>query len=255
VVWLIFTFLALGMAAPYVVLSASPKLLRFLPKPGRWMESLKQIMGFLLLATVIWLSWVLSVQAGSLAVVLLLAVLLLLGIGAWILGRWGTFSAPTGKRYTAYILSAIFILGGVGIGVAGVISAPEVKSGSSAQVENGDGISWQPYSEQRWEQLKSSDSAVFIDFTAAWCLSCQVNERVAFSSPEVQKQFASLKIVPLKADWTSRNKEITEALAHYGRNSVPLYVLYGPDKTKDPIILPEIITPGIVVDALSRISQ
>ncbi len=255
VVWLIFTFLGLGMAAPYVVLSAFPRLLKFLPKPGRWMETLKQVMGFLLLATVIWLSWVLSVQAGSLAVVLLLAVLLLLGIGGWVLGRWGTFSASAGRRYTAYTFAAVFILGGVGIGIAGVNSAPAVTTRSAVQGESGDGISWQPYTEDRWNELKNSDSAVFIDFTAAWCLSCQVNERVAFSSPEVQKQFAGLKIVPLKADWTSRNKEITEALAHYGRNSVPLYVLYGPDKTKDPVILPEIITPGIVIDALTRISQ
>ena len=257
IVWLIFTFLALGMAAPYVVLSASPALLRFLPKPGRWMETLKQFMGFLLLATVIWLSWVLSVQAGALAVVLLLAVLLLLGVGALILGRWCVFSASSGKRYLAYVLAAVFIIGGVTMGILGVgtTSLADPSSTTTSSLSGEDAIAWQPYSQQRWEQLKNSDSVVFIDFTAAWCLSCQVNERVAFSSAEVQRKFADLKIVPLKADWTARNEEITEALAGYGRNSVPLYVLYGPDKTEDPIILPEIITPGIVIDALTRIGQ
>jgi len=124
--------------------------------------------------------------------------------------------------------------------------------GAAQAVVTSDGpIAWQPYTAARLDTLREEGRPVFIDFTAAWCLSCQVNERVAFGSSDVQKRFNDLGVQALKADWTSRSEEITRALAGYGRNSVPLYILYGPGK--DPIILPEILTPGIVMEALNRI--
>ena len=250
---LIFTFLGLGMAAPYLVFSAFPALLKILPRPGRWMETLKQVMGFLLLATVIWLSWVLGIQAGSNAVAALLITLLLLGLAAWIYGRWGTIAENTRRRVIASLAALILIAGGVGFGLVTVgLSTPN--SNLSAVTKTGS-ITWESFSPEKVEQLQAAGRAVFIDFTAAWCLSCQVNEQVAFGSSEVREKFAELGIAALKADWTRRDETITRALAEFGRNSVPLYVLFGPGNKHDPIILPEILTPGLVLEALSKIEN
>jgi thiol:disulfide interchange protein DsbD len=248
--WLIFTALGLGMAAPYVVLSASPGLLRFVPKPGRWMETLKQFMGFLLMATVIWLAWVLGVQAGLTAVLMLLVMLLVLGIGAWMYGRWGALATGSGKRRTAFVVALSLVVAAM---FGGVQAIDRTATTARAVTESGSGIVWEPFSQERVEELRSAGETMFIDFTAAWCLSCKVNERVALGSAEVQKRFAELGIVALKADWTSRSDEITRALATYGRNSVPLYVVYGPET--EPVILPEILTPGIVLDALEKLEH
>jgi len=248
---MIFTALGLGMAFPYIVLSAFPGLLKFLPKPGAWMETLKQVMGFLLIATVIWLAWVLSIQAGATAVVALLATLFMLGVGAWIMGKWGTLAASRMKRTTAYTVFAITLGIGIGFGLIGIsFSSPT----SAEALEHEGSLDWQPYSAETVSQLRESGKPVFIDFTAAWCLSCQVNERVAFSSRKVLEKIDQLGIATVKADWTSRDENITKALAEFGRNSVPFYVLYGKNSA-DPIILPEILTPAIVLDALDRIDE
>lgn len=247
----VFTALALGMASPYIVLTAVPGLTRFVPKPGRWMETLKQVMGFLLLATVVWLAWVLGVQSGSTAVVALLGGLLLLGVAAWTLGRWGGYSASRTSRFMAYASTVILIAGGIFFGVMGA----EFGRPSSEWTHDSGAVSWQEFSPEIVETLTREGKPVFIDFTAAWCLSCQVNERVAFGSTEVRNRLDELGVVMLKADWTSRNETITRALARFGRNSVPLYVLYHGSGAADPIILPEILTPGIVLDALSRIES
>jgi thiol:disulfide interchange protein/DsbC/DsbD-like thiol-disulfide interchange protein len=249
---LIFTFLGLGMGAPYVILSASPRLLKFIPRPGRWMETLKHILGFLLLGTVVWLAWVLGLQTGSEGVVILMGTLLLLGVGAWIYGRWGALVHARRVRVAAYVFAAILVLGGLGIGLSSIgLSSTAAPVASTSKGS----LNWEPYSPERVEQLRSEGRPVFIDFTAAWCLSCQVNERVAFSSDEVQRRFEELDIVPIKADWTSRNETITRALAAFGRNSVPLYVLHAGGPDRDPVILPEILTPGIVLDALAKIDS
>ena len=250
--WVVFTFLGLGMAAPYLVLSASPALLRFIPKPGRWMESLKQLMGFILMATVVWLSWVLSVQAGSTAIVVLLGTLLLLGMGAWVLGRWGTFAASSRSKAIAYAVTLLLVLGGLGVGLFGIDTFAATPSARDSLADGG--IAWEQFDPERIETLRAQGKPVFVDFTAAWCLSCQVNERVAFSSREVQDRFKELGIVTMKADWTSRDETITRALAALGRNSVPLYVLYDGSGSSEPILLPEIITPGIVLDALNNVN-
>lgn len=245
----IFTFLGLGMAFPYVLLSSIPSLLKFVPKPGRWMESLKQFMGFLLLATVLWLLWVLSLQAGAMMVIIVLAALLFLGLAGWVYGRWGNLAMPPKTRMLSTAFALILIIGSIYITLDSV-ETYAVTPGAGQSKNSGDGIAWQPFSPAYLDQLKTEGKPVFLDFTAAWCLSCQVNERVAFSSEEVQQRFDELGIVPLKADWTSRDETITQALARYGRNSVPLYVYYAAGEDQEPVILPEIITPGIVLEAL-----
>jgi thiol:disulfide interchange protein DsbD len=245
----IFTFLGLGMASPYVLLSSIPSLLKFVPKPGRWMESLKQFMGFLLMATVLWLMWVLSIQAGSMMVIIVLGVMLILGVAGWIYGRWGNLAMPIRTRAVSTIIALILIIGSLYISLDSV-NTYAVTPGNENRNYAGEGIQWQTFSAEYLDQLKSEGKPVFLDFTAAWCLSCQVNERVAFSSEEVQQRFQDLGIIPLKADWTSRDESITQALARYGRNSVPLYVYYSGEDNQEPVILPEIITPGIVLEAL-----
>lgn len=249
---LIFTFLGLGMATPYVLISSFPALLRFVPKPGRWMESLKQFMGFLLLASVIWLLWILGLQAGSSAVILMLSVLLVSAIGGWIYGRWGTLSMPRHKRIAAAVLACILIAGANTYTLAN-IDRYSVRQNQPGQ--NSGGIEWEPYSEEAVALMQREGQPVFIDFTAAWCLSCQVNERVTFNSGEVREKFKTLNIRSFKADWTSRDERITRALARYGRNSVPLYILYSGVPGDAPQILPEIITPGIVLNALKAIEE
>jgi thiol:disulfide interchange protein DsbD len=249
---MIYTSLGLGMAAPYLVLAAFPRLLKFVPKPGRWMETFKQAMGFILAATVIWLGWVLASQAGATALVILMGVLLLLSVAAWIYGRWGSVASTPNTRRLSRVLATLLLIISLGFGSVGINAFSFIPDSTSGK--SGNGIAWQEFSSDRLEILLDNDQAVFIDFTAAWCLSCQVNEKIAFSSDAVRQKFTELNIVPLKADWTNRSGDIASALARYGRNSVPLYVLYAPGNV-EPTLLPEILTPGIVLDALDKIES
>ncbi|MDZ4724356.1 MAG: protein-disulfide reductase DsbD family protein [candidate division Zixibacteria bacterium] len=245
---LIFTFVGLGMSSPYIILSASPRLLKFLPKPGQWMESLKQFMGFLLMATVLFLAYILGAQVGLIGVLFLFAGLLILAIAAWVYGRWGHFAASARSKLIASVTTVVLIAIGLGLTLS------FVSSSEPTTLQAATGLPWEVYSPERLAELRQSNTPVFIDFTAAWCLSCQVNERVALHSQEIVDKFASLGVVPLKADWTNRSEQITQALAQFNRNSVPLYILYDKNN-KSPIILPEILTPGIVMDALNNLSQ
>ena len=247
---IVFTFLGLGMAFPFMLISSIPALLRYIPKPGRWMESLKQFMGFLLVATVIWLLWVLGIQAGATAVIIVLFDLLITAVGAWVYGRWGNLAMPPKTRRTAMVIALILVLGSNGYVFANLDQyavTPQAEAASS------EGIPWQEFSQEKVDELVAAGQPVFIDFTAAWCLSCQVNDRVAFSDETVQKTFRNKKITAFKADWTSRDEHIAQALAKFGRNSVPLYVLYPGGNKNEPMLLPEIITPGIVLDALELV--
>jgi thiol:disulfide interchange protein len=244
---LVFTFLGAGMAAPYLLLTLSPGLLKFIPKPGVWMESMKQFMGFLLMATVLWLLWVLSLQTGAEGVVLLLGALLIAGLGGWIIGRWGNVAKPQPVRGIAQGIAILCIAGALVFSLLNIHSQTPSANGVHRQGS----IEWQNYSPELVDRLRAERKPVFIDFTAAWCLSCQVNEKVAFGSEDVQKAFAAKRIVAVKADWTNKDDVIGRALASFGRNSVPLYVLYPPGK--DAVLLPEILTPQIVLDALEPI--
>jgi thiol:disulfide interchange protein DsbD len=248
---LVFTFLGLGMAAPFILISSIPALLKYIPKPGRWMESLKQFMGFLLVATVIWLLWVLGMQAGANLVIIVLFSLLFTAISAWIYGRWGHLAMPKLTRIKA-ILTALIILiatnGWVFLNANDFVIVP-----NNTVTANKTGIQWENFNPEKVDQLVREGKPVFIDFTAAWCLSCQVNEQIAFSPEEVQNKFKELGITAFKADWTNRDEMIAKALAKFGRNSVPLYVLYTGKKNAEPYLLPEIISPDIVLDALKRV--
>ena len=249
---LIFTALGAGMAAPYVALSARPSLLRFLPRPGLWMVRFRHLTAFPLFATVAWLVWVFGHQTGIDGVLRLLLGLTLLALGLWIWGEWVTLSAAERTKWAARTAAAGFIAAGL---VLAGTSAPTSVQTTSAAPSPGPaaGIAWEIYSEERVAGHRAAGRPVFIDFTAAWCLTCKVNERIAFSSNEVQQLVKARGIAMLKADWTSRDPAITRALAGFGRSGVPLYVLYEADPAAQPRLLPEILSPGILLKAFSEV--
>ncbi|MCB9504322.1 MAG: thioredoxin family protein, partial [Deferribacteres bacterium] len=204
---LIFTFLGFGMSAPYLILASSPKLLKFVPKPGRWMESFKQFMGFFMMATVVWLAWVLGNQTGVDGIAVLLFALLFIGVAGWLYGRWATPVAAPKIRRIATTIAFLFTIAGIYFGIA---NTQDLAPSSMNSVVSGE-VKWQPYSDARLAELQQNQQPVLIDFTASWCLSCKVNERVAFTEA-VGKKIEELGIVPLKADWTNRDPVIAQAL-------------------------------------------
>ena len=246
----VFTMLALGLAAPYVALTLQPAWARVLPKPGVWMEVLKQAVAVPIFATVIWLAWVLAQAYGAGLLAVLLASFLLLAIAGWFLGRWpakGWASAVAGG-----VLLAVVGLGFFGERLAPAAeAAPAGRPGASANASAG---GWEPWSADGVSGYLAEGRPVFVDFTASWCLSCQVNERVALHQPEVEQAFKAKNVVVMKADWTRHDEGITQALEGLGRSGVPTYALYEPGQ-KEAEVLPEVLTPGIVTDALGKLPK
>ncbi len=254
IILVMFASVAAGMAAPYLILSAKPAWLKMLPKPGAWMERLKQFMGFPLLATLIWLLFILGNQKGLEAVIWIAAFLLCLALALWI---YGSFCGPVSKPRTRYVsLLLALLLAGWGTWYFGIVKfGASARSADSGQVQDKDGIPWVPFTQKSLDALLSDQKAVFLDFTADWCISCKFNERTAIDRPAVRAALAEAGIVPMKADWTNSNPEITAALAAFGRVGVPFYVIYPAGRANDPIILPEILTEQIVLDAIAKASQ
>jgi len=240
---LVFLVLGFGMALPVLLLSMFPRLLRVLPKPGAWMETFKQVLAFPLYATVAWLAWILGALGGNDATFALLAGLVLVAMGAWFYGRW----AHAGGIWQPAIA---VMLGAVGIAIAwpGQMAPQEV---SHAAPKAGE-LAWQPWSPEEVQRLTGDGKAVFVDFTAAWCVTCQVNKRVALNNADVVKAFAAHGLTPLKADWTRRDPRITAELASLGRNAIPVYAIYLPGG-QAPRLLPEVLTPSLVLDEVSRL--
>ena len=191
---LIFTFLGLGLAFPFLILSAFPQALKFVPKPGPWMKTFKRILALLLIATIVWLVWVLS-----------------------------------------YVLDTR-------------IPAKQAQTDEAS-------IQWLDYSPELMSKLAREGKTVFLDFTAKWCLSCQVNERVALDKKEVADKFRELGVAAVKADWTRFDARITRALAGLGKNSIPVYVIYYGENHRNMRVLPEIITPATVLEALESVKN
>jgi thiol:disulfide interchange protein len=232
----VFTALALGLAAPYLLLSFQPAWTRILPRPGAWMETFKQVTAIIFFATVIWLTYVYGSLFGTnngqgiYRISLLLCCFLLLAVAGWVLGKWPA-------RWSSSI--AAMMIGAVALAV------PLYQTKDTT-------LAWQPYSQQTLDQARASGHPVFIDFTAAWCLSCQVNERVVLKSSDVQQQFHDNKVTLLRADWTQYDPEITKQLASVGRSGVPTYVIYPADPKAQADVLPELLTKDIVLNALMK---
>jgi thiol:disulfide interchange protein len=244
----VFTALGLGMAAPSLALYASPRLGARLPKPGAWMETFRQVMAFPMMAAAVWMASVLAALSGATAVVVLMAVALAAGLGSWIWGRWGALSRGTAVRAIAGSAAILLAVGSTAAAAAFLprqAPAAPVLAGADARAS-----AWEPWSAGRVEELRKAGTPVFVDFSAQWCLTCLVNERVALDNPAVRARFQEAGVATLRADWTDTNDQIARGLASFGRASVPLYVFY-PRGGKDPVILPEILTPGIVLAAIA----
>ncbi|WP_420124904.1 protein-disulfide reductase DsbD family protein [Longimicrobium sp.] len=247
----VFTALGLGLVWPLALVAAAPGVRRWLPKPGAWMVTLRQALAFPLFATVVWLAWVLGRQAGTGAVTVLLGALTLLAFGLWALGRFGTLVASAGRRRAARGVALAAGAGALALVITGARSVPSGAAVATAAASPAAGaLPWRPYSAAALQALRDSGRVVLLDFTADWCLTCQVNERVAFNSDAVRASLRAHDVALLRADWTTRDPSITRALAEFNRNSVPFVVLYGRDRAAEPAVLPTLLTPGIVTRAL-----
>lgn len=249
-IFVFFAAIAGGLSLPYLLLSAQPKWMKFIPKPGNWMNTFKQFMGFLLLATVVWLMSVLGSQTGSEGVVWTLAFLTCVALACWLIGI-GTDLRATRNRKLFTTIAAVLVLGN------GYFYFVENYLGSLKRAETGGvqvaEIQWQPFSLELIEQNAAEGKTMFVDFTADWCVTCKINEKTALASSDIVKAFEDQGIVPIKADWTNKDPVIGEALKLFGRSGVPLYVIFPGERPSEPILLPDgLITSGDVLEALEE---
>jgi len=247
----IFTALGFGLALPYLLLSFAPVLRRALPKPGAWMDTLKQIFAFPMYASAAWLLWVLAQQTAVLGLGAALAGAILIGLAAWAYQKSKT-SAQTGKIVAvATACAAVVVAIALPVRIARTESAAPsaVRSGAVSEADG-----WEPYDAARLSALQAAGKPVLVNFTASWCLTCLVNERTAFSDTAVQEVFRDKGVTLMKGDWTNRDPGITKALAAFNRAGVPLYVAYNakPGAT-EPEVLPQLLSAGVVRDAFAAL--
>ena len=233
----IFAFLGLGLALPFVLVSFFPGLLAILPKPGAWMERFKQFLAFPMFATAIWLIWVLGVQTGADGVAVLLAALLAIGFAVWALKSFGGFGKLLG--------------GAAGLGAVALIATTSALSAAPVDGASGLYADWSP---EAVEAAQAEGRPVFVDFTAAWCVSCQYNKRTALADARVNAAFEDGGFILLRADFTNRDPQIAAVLGEHGAAGVPLYLVY-PEGGGAPEVLPPILTASIVIQAIERAVQ
>jgi len=244
-----FIAIAAGMSAPYLLLSAQPAWLRFLPRPGAWMVHVKQFMGFLLLATLLFLLYVLGAQRGLEGAIWASCFLLVISVACWMKGVFVVPTASATKRGVVLVLMLVLVLGS-GIYFIGdkFHSANVASAGSQLR---GD---WQAFTPERLQAELEQGHTVFVDFTAAWCLTCKFNEANVLESQDVREAFQRHAIVKMKADWTNGDPVITKLLKQFDRPGVPLYVLY-PGKNEEPIVFPELLTKSMVLEKLEIVAR
>jgi thiol:disulfide interchange protein DsbD len=244
---LVFAALGLGFALPFTALSFAPALWRRLPKPGPWMDRLRQILAFPMYAAAAWLTWVLAQQAGAEGVARVLALALLLALAGYLLG-WSQSAGRRGAATALGILAGGFAL--VAFAAAAVPAYPALAR-SAAAAQSHAALASQPFSPQALAAAQATGRPVFVNFTAAWCVTCQVNERAALSGSQVAEAFQRTGATYLVGDWTSRDATIAQALAEHGRDGVPLYLVY-PAGGGPPRVLPQLLTAGAVAAALDQ---
>lgn len=234
--FVVFTAIALGLSVPYLLLSIFPQAVNVLPRPGAWMETFKQAMAFPLYATVGYLVWVLAGQTSEGGLLMTLLGLTVVAMAAWLYGRYHAPGASAARMRFG-------LIGGVALLAAGGwIGWPRAATPTD--------LVWEAWSPERVAELRAQGRTVYVDFTARWCATCQTNKKVVFSSQEVLAAFADQKVVALKADWTNKDARITAELARWNRSAIPFNLVYRPD-SPEPRILPELLTPHVVLDALS----
>lgn len=235
IVFVIFSLLAFGLALPLLALSYSGTLARLMPRPGAWMEKLKEALAFPMYLTAAWLLYVFNLQAGATATLALLVALITIIFGVWL---WQSLNGQISRA-----IAVLLMLGGIGA----TIYQPFEAVPPGTPIETADDI--EVYSEERLAELISDGEPVFAYFTAEWCITCKVNEQVALYRDETQELFAEKGIRLMKGDWTNRNAEIANLLTQYGRAGVPLY-LYFPKGQSEAVVLPEVLSIGVIADAI-----
>ena len=254
--FLVFNTIGLGMALPYLLLTAHPAWLRFLPKPGRWMVTFEEAMSFLLMGTVIWLLHIVRGQLGGEALIDTLAFLLSLGVASWIVGRWLNPNTPLGNRATIWIIASAIPLC-TGLVFFSSEYAPECPPGVAAtQPAQGELFVWEPFSADHLKELTSKGQTVMVDVTADWCPNCKYNSSFVFNTPEVAAALNEYKVTPMLADWTRKNKEIEQFIQKLAPGgSIPLCVVFPGKRPDEPIVMLGIVTQEQVIQTLREASK
>lgn len=236
---LVFAVLGLGMALPFILLAYWPAMLHRLPAPGPWMDRLRQFLAFPLYATAVWLLWVLGQQGGEMAMIAVLGGLILLVMAGWL---WRDASARVWEKMLALLVLLLALV----LPPALVVQSCASREGQSfvAQAEG------EPYSAARLAELRAAGKPVFVNMTAAWCLTCLVNEKVALSRDSVKAHMRERGITYLRGDWTNRDPEITALLQQFGRSGVPLYLYFPAGRDREVVVLPQVLTEQQVLAAL-----
>jgi len=241
---LIFTAIAIGLALPYLLLSMFPQAIKLLPRPGAWMETFKQAMAFPLYATVGWLLWVLAGQTkdDDNALLLIAFGFVLVAMAAWAYGRFGQAFGKPRRQLFGRVFAAVLFVGGLYTGWP--------KSAPTAAVDGSYQVVWEKWSPEAIKAAQAAGRPVYVDFTARWCATCQTNKATVFHNDEVLAALARKNVVLLRGDWTNRDPKITAELARWNRSAVPFNLIYAPSMS-EPIILPELLSPGKVLEALA----
>ncbi len=251
VAMLVFFFLGLGMALPFLVLSFSPALMKFMPKPGAWMNTFKEFMAFPMYATVLWLLWVLGNQVGVNGMAIVVGACILLAFGLWLLQK-RTVVGPFWRNANAVMATIAIVVAFYSLQSPMLETRPMTQSYAGGGDDEYMVANYEAFGTARFEELQAEGKPVFINMTAAWCITCLANEQTTLSSERVIQAMADQGITYLKGDWTNQDPEISRVLDAFNRPSVPLYVFY-PGAGKEPVILPQILTPSIVVDTFTNI--
>jgi len=257
-IFLTLTAMGLGLAAPYLVLSAFPSLVQKLPRPGTWMETFKQTLAFVFFATAAYFTWTLAGQVGQYIESALRDILVGLAVIAfafWLYGRYGGRATPLPKRVGLLALAGLLLAGTLALSYAHILEERERRQIIAQQEETGtstaarDFLVWQQWTPEKQATLREQGRIVYVDFTARWCVTCQVNNR-AYEDPAVKEAFLENNVALLKADWTNRNPAITRELNSFGRAAVPFNVIYAPGR-EEPIIMPELFGADTVLSKLA----
>jgi thiol:disulfide interchange protein/DsbC/DsbD-like thiol-disulfide interchange protein len=251
VAMVVFIFLGIGMALPFLLLSFSPRLLKYMPRPGQWMVRFKEFMAFPLYLTALYFLWVLGIQAGINGVAVVAVACLLVAFAMWLLQQRTT---TRGFWRTATLMIGLLSLAGA----LSLLSSSMLRSGQAAASSGSlDEIESRfiPFSVQGVAELRASGTPVFVNMTAAWCITCLANEQTTLNTERVQNTLQQLGITYMKGDWTNQDPEISRVLDQFNRPSVPLYIFYPADPAAEPVILPQILTPSIVIDTFNNYTK
>ncbi|HET6406599.1 MAG TPA: thioredoxin family protein, partial [Chthoniobacteraceae bacterium] len=239
-----FSLMAAGMALPYFLLTWHPEWLRYLPKPGAWMERFKQLMGFILLAVAIWLLGGFGKARGIEPMIAATWILVLIALAAWIYGA-------SHRRWWSIVIAIVILGAGYKYFLPDALT--KTRNADATASANEAGILWENFTPERVEMARKEGKPVFIDFTAEWCINCKTNEKLVLNTEPVAKAFKDKGVLTLKADWTDFDPEIGKWIKSYNRAGVPVYVLYRPGESQ-PVVFPELLTQGIVLGELAKLN-